>query len=333
MISMRRSIILAVGEILISSIGWAGTLTMGDVFVAVGSGQVKEFTPSGTLVQTLNDGTGSTFTTGMAFDASGNLYVTNFSSTTVSKFNADGTLASSAFLTGYTTPESILVDAAGEFFVGGNGTATIAKYAATGGAPIQTFAVAGGNGTGHTDWIDLAADQHTMLYDGEGTAIHSYNLTTQTENALFATAPNASVFAFRIIPGGTDAGDVLAADSTHAILLSSTGALLQTYALSGNGGEDFALNLDPNGTDFWTSDAATGNIWEVNIATGAIDHQFLSGSPGTTFGLAVNGEITASGPPTGGATPEPGTVSLIMFGLAGFGLFARKHRLGRELSR
>jgi hypothetical protein len=320
----RRFAALASGTILFAFSGWAAAFTLGDVFAAVGNGQVKEFTPNGTLVQILNDGSGSTFTTGMAFDSSGNLYVTNFSGTTVSKFNNNGTLANTNFLTGYATPESILLDASGNFYVGGNGSATIAKYSSSGGAPAQVFSVAGGNGTGHTDWIDLAADQHTILYDGEGTVIHSYNLTTQTENAVFGTAPNASVFAFRIIPNGGLAGEVLAADSTHAILLSTTGALLRTYTLPGNGNEDFALNLDPNGTDFWTSDAATGNIWEVNIATGAIDHQFLSGNPANTFGLVVFGEITAGGPPPPPSTPEPGTIALVVLG--GLGLATAKRR-------
>ena len=329
MLSTCRATTLALGTILISSTGWAAAFTAGDVFAAVGNGQVKEFTPNGTLVQTLNDGTGSSFTTGMAFDGSGNLFVTNFSSTTVSKFNSDGALASSNFLTGYSTPESILLDALGNLYVGGNGTATIAKYSASGGAPTQTFTVTGGNGTGHTDWIDLSADQHTILYDGEGTAIHSFNLTTQTENPLFATAPNTSVFAFRIIPGGANAGDVLAADSSHAILLSNTGALLRSYTLPGNGGNDFALNLDPNGVDFWTSDSISGNIWEVNIATGAIDHQFLSGNPGTTFGLVVDGEITAGGPPPS-TTPEPGTIGLLGLGLAGL-VFLRRNAIDSHL--
>src|SRR6516162_2048905 len=51
--------------------------TFGDVFVSVGNGQVVEFTPTGSVVQTLNDGSGSAFTTGSAFDSAGNLYVTN----------------------------------------------------------------------------------------------------------------------------------------------------------------------------------------------------------------------------------------------------------------
>jgi hypothetical protein len=56
----------------------------GDVFVGVGSGQIKRYSQTGTLLQTLNTGTGSNEMTGMAFDPSGNLYATNFTSSVVS---------------------------------------------------------------------------------------------------------------------------------------------------------------------------------------------------------------------------------------------------------
>ena len=59
----------------------------GDVFAAVGNSTVNVYTPTGTLVATLNDASGSSATTGMAFDASGNLYVTNISTNTISKFS------------------------------------------------------------------------------------------------------------------------------------------------------------------------------------------------------------------------------------------------------
>jgi hypothetical protein len=51
--------------------------TIGDVFVAVGSGRVQWRRPDGTLVATL-DTTRGGFTTGMSFDSSGRLYVTDF---------------------------------------------------------------------------------------------------------------------------------------------------------------------------------------------------------------------------------------------------------------
>jgi len=293
---------------------FGASIPLGDVAVAVGSSQVKVFSPTGTLLETLNDASGTAFTTGMVFDGSGNLYVTNFSAGNISKFDSNGNLVSSSFMTASNTPESILVNQAGNLLVGGPGAATILQYSSAGGAPTVTYAVAGGNGTGGTDWADLEPNQQTLLYDGEGTEILSYNLATKTQNTLFASGlPGSSVFEFRIIPGGTLTGDVIAADSSESILLNSAGAIIKTYTLPGNDGSDFALNLDPNGTDFWTADTS-GTVWEINIATGHVDEQWSSGS-GSTFGLVVEGQLTAGGPPPSGA-PEPGTIGLMVAGMA-----------------
>jgi hypothetical protein len=297
-------------------------IPVGDVVVAVGNGSAKVFSPTGVLLETLNDGSNSSFTTGMVFDASDNLYVTNFDTPTISKFDASGNLVASSFMTASNTPESILVTGAGNFLVGGPGAASFLQYSAAGGSPTNTFNVAGGNGTGGTDWGDLEADQQTLLYDGEGTQIKTFNLATNTQGPLFATAPNTSVFEFRIIPSGPLAGDVIAADTTDAILFNSSGTLIRTYTLPGISGADFALNLDPDGVDFWTADDE-GNVWEVNLASGAIVEQWNSGAPGLTFGLVVNGQITAAGPPPPppppSTTPEPSSILLLGTGLLGLG--------------
>jgi hypothetical protein len=314
--SLRRVVTLSIllAAAAISALAGPITIASGDVVVAIGSSQAEVFTPSGTSLGILNDASGTAFTTGMVFDAAGNLYVTNFGADNVSQFGPTGTLLSSAFLTGATnTPESILVNQAGNFLVGGPGAATILQYSASGGAPTTSYTVAGGNGTGGTDWADLESNQQTLLYDGEGTEILSYNLATHTQNAAFATGlPGNDVFEFRILPSGSLAGDVLAADSSAAVLLSTSGSVIRTYTLPGNDGSDFALNLDPNGTDFWTADTG-GTVWEVNIATGAIDEQWSSGSS-STYGLVVAGQLTASGPTSG--VPEPTTVGLVGAGLA-----------------
>lgn len=295
----------------------ATTIPVGDVAVAVGNAQVSVFSPNGTFLETLNDGSGTTYTTGMVFDTAGNLFVTNFGAENISKFNSNGGLVSSAFMNASNTPESILVNAAGNFLVGGPGANTILQYSPAGGSPTVTYTVQGGNGTGGTDWADLEPDQKTLLYDGEGSEILSYDLATNTQNAPFSTSLNYDVYEFRIIPSGAMAGDVLAADSGSAVLLDASGNIIKTYTLPGNDGGDFALNLDPDGTDFWTADPS-GTVWEVNIGTGAIDEEWSSGSPGLTFGLVVAGQLTAGGPPPPpSGTPEPGSLALLGTGLVG----------------
>jgi hypothetical protein len=303
----------------------------GDVFASVGSGTVDVFTPTGTSVCSLNDGTGAEFTTGSGFDKAGNFYVTNFGAAGVAKYNNSGGLVAGTFMApgAALVPESFSPISVGPFsgssFVGGPDHAAIDEYNTATGALIKSFSVEGGNGTGGTDWVDLGLDGHTILYDGEGTVIRTFDLATNTQGPDFATAPNSSVFALRVVPDGTFKGDVLAADSSDAIMFNSSGALVKTYTLPGNEGQDFSLNLDPNGTDFWTGDSVSGLVWEVNIATGAIEEQFNTGHGGTFFGLSVFGEITSGG--GGGPTvPESSTWAMMLLGFTGMGFIAYRRR-------
>jgi PEP-CTERM motif len=292
---------------------------VGDVFLGVSNGTVNEYTPTGTLVQTMSTGLGG-YTTGMGFDASGNLYVTDFSYGDITQFNNSGTVTNATFISGQSSPESLAFDNAGNIYVGDASLDLINEYNSSGTLIASTTAATENRGT---DWIDLASDQQTILYTSEGTSILSVNAATDTQNTDFATGlTGANAYALRIIPTGADAGDVLVADSSNALLIGTDGSLLTTYTLPGNGGGDFALNIDPNGTDFWTADFLTGDVWEVNILTGAIDEAWNSGTGGSTvFGLVVFGQQTASGGGGGTvATPEPGTLSLLglgIFGLAG----------------
>jgi hypothetical protein len=311
----------------------------GDVFASDGSGSVDVFTPTGGSVCSLNDGTGASFTTGSGFDKVGNFYVTNFGTGGVAKFDNSGGLVAGTFMApgAQPTPESFSPISLGPFsgssFVGGPGGTAIDQYDTATGALITSFTVQGGNGTGGTDWVDLKLDGHTILYDGEGTIIRSFDLATNTQGPDFATAPNASVFALRVIPDGPFTGDVLAADSSDAIMFDSSGALIKTYTLPGNGGTDFSLNLDPNGTDFWTGDDSSGLVWEVNIATGAIDEQWNTGHAGSFFGLSVFGEITSGGGGGGPTVPEPSTWAMMFLGFGGMGLIAyRKRQTKTKLS-
>src|SRR5438128_10235474 len=94
----------------------------GDVYVGLDKGMVGHYRNDGVLVETLNSGTGSAKSTGMCFDASGNLFSTQMPANTISKFRADGSLIASHFGSSYNQgPESCVVDAAGEILVGQSG--------------------------------------------------------------------------------------------------------------------------------------------------------------------------------------------------------------------
>jgi uncharacterized repeat protein (TIGR01451 family) len=289
----------------------------GTVMVSVGNGQVQEWNPSPTpaLITTISTGfTG--FTTGSAFDSSGNFYVTDFSSSAVTKFDPTGANPV-AFGSGYNEPESILFSSAGNAYVGQandphTSLAPILELNSTGGS-VGSFPAATENRG--TDWIDLASDHCTVFYTSEGTHVKRYNTCTNTQLTDFnSTALPGDAFALRILPSG----GVLIADSAQVVQLDSTGLLVKTYTFDCACSNLFALNLDPDGTSFWTADIASGNVLRVDIASGNIVEQFnVAGTGISVAGLSVKGEITVGG---GGITVSHDTPSGVttVFNFPGF---------------
>lgn len=282
----------------------------GDVFAGVGNGQINWYRNSGngfTLVMTLSVGNANTYDTGMAFDAAGNLYATNFSIPSVSKFDTNGNLLGT-FGTGYnTSPESIRLDSAGNAYVGqADGSKQILKFDSNGN-PLAAFSPA--TQDRGTDWIELAADQKTIFYTSEGDSIKRFDTTgAGTQLPDFATGlPGGAAFALRILPNG----NVLVANSDRVLQLDTLGNVIHTYQPTNSPALFFSLNLDPDGKHFWVGDIFSGTIWQIRIADAGsvVDQTINTGAGGNSLsvlaGVVVFGEITSSNSTNLPFTPSP----------------------------
>ncbi len=309
---------------------FTGPYAPGEVFVSDETGLVDVYMPDGTLLGSLN--TTQTLSAGMTFDRNGNLYVTTFSGLDstppvgVVKFDINGNLIGpfGAFPTaadGAAFPESILFNQAGSAYVGAatagygcpSGSVTSYEFSSTG-SLLNTFTVMGQ--CRGTDWVELLPDQKTLLYTSEGTSVLSFNTTTTTQNADFADGlPGASAYAFRVLPNG----NVLVADSNAVIELNPSGQQIMTYTPSASVtiGSLFALNLDPDGTSFWTADLSTGNVFRFDITSGTQIINFVTPSNGAS-GVAIFGEklvgqnnlmVTDAGTGSGTVTSTPSGIS------------------------
>jgi outer membrane protein assembly factor BamB len=290
---------------------------VGDVFAGVGTGHISQYRPftntvGATLVADLNTGSLSDEQTGMCFDTAGNLYSTNHYAQTVSRFNNLGTLINPVWASGFQYfPESCVRDRDGNVYVGevsplgtSNSVNRLRKFDANG-IQIATFNLE--KGPRGIDWIDLASDNCTIYYTSESNRIMRFNVCTNTQingvtNPWVSNLDGATgmCYGLRIRPNG----EVMVACANNVYRLDPTGTILWTYPKpTGEPAESqmFAMNLDPtpdsNGAwYFWTSIIGNGDIYKINIDTGAIVNQFTApglGAQRLMSGLVVYGEMAA----------------------------------------
>jgi hypothetical protein len=289
-------VLLAMVTFLVCSISAdAQVFSNGDVFVAIGHSQVQWRRGNGALVKTLTATvTNNINMTGMAFDSAGNLYASMFDSQAVAVFDNSGDFLTT-FGSGYNLdPESIVIDSNRNVYVGqADGSHEILKFDSTGTLLAQYTVTPDQRGS---DWIDLAGDLCTMYFTSEGKNVQRFNVCTgvQLSNLNPAPLPGTFAYAHRLRSNG----ETLVADTEFVVRLDSAGAVIQTYTAPGTN-NFFALNLDPDGTSFWTGDLSNGNVYKYDIRTGNILLQFNAGGGSNIVGgITVKGELTASaGPP------------------------------------
>src|ERR1051326_599483 len=159
---------------------WAAAFHFGDVFVGVGDGMIKHFDNNGNFIETLDTTSSGSEDTVMCFDASGNLYATTFQANMMTKFNNTGAIVLHPWGSGFNFhPESCVRDSAGNIYVGqADGTADILKFDQAGNL-LSTFDPP--TGPRGTDWIDLSADQCTMLYTSESPNVRRFDVCANTQ--------------------------------------------------------------------------------------------------------------------------------------------------------
>jgi sugar lactone lactonase YvrE len=271
----------------------------GDLYVGLDNGVVQHYTNTGHTRGTPMDSmTGSIKSTGMCFDASGNLFSTQLSANTVSKFSASGALISSHFGSGYNQgPESCVVNAAGQILVGqAGGSHDVLKFDSSGNLIARYSPTVGPGGT---DWIDLGGDQCTLYYTSLGSVVRRFNVCTNSQMSDFATAPSGPCYAHRVRPNG----EVLLTCSDDIYRFDPAGHKFQSYrdSLQPAPGVLVSLNLDPDNASFWTADAPS-RVYRVNIAPPGL-LLFTFPIPSVVGGLAVVGEPQQMPSPSPSATP------------------------------
>jgi hypothetical protein len=105
--------------------------------------------------------------------------------------------------------------------------------------------------------------------------------------------------------------------------LGTDGSLGRTYTAPG-ATDLFALNILPDGQSFLTGNInSTGEIFQFNIATGALEQTIFPNPTVDLAGLIVAGEIGIGPPPSG--IPEPGTFVLLGTALASIWVMRKRH--------
>lgn len=284
----------------------AGPFQVGDLFIGSANGVIQWRRHDGTPVRLLSLG-GTNAISALGFDPAGRLVVA--ANNALERFDTQGNLL--GFWATNITALSLAFDAQGDCYVAGGG------YNLTGGSgPIwelnnagvllSTFSVPADAEA--PVYLDLGADQHTIVYTSAGTTVKAYDAATRAPlPALVSNLSSDSIYSaedVRVLPDGS----VLVAGGTSqtAVRFDGHGNLLQTYYATNTSGDSAVLALDPDRQSFWVSTYfSPAYLYRFSLAGGPALLQLPIFLPSVNGSSAAGGSFAIFGEPRAAFVPLP----------------------------
>jgi uncharacterized protein (TIGR02145 family) len=232
---------------------------------------------------------GATTPSLIAIDASNNLYVTNFSNSTISKITPAGTVTQAwATLAANTYPYGIAIDASGNLYTANRGPKTISKITPSGdgssGTVIQTWANLGGD-EAYTLAIDATGIVYVPYVSRNRIAKITPNGATGTVNTAWVTlASGANPFSISF----DAAGNLYSANSNNTISkITPAGVVTQAWATLAASSNPQFMVFDPSG-NLYVSCWGTSKVAKIN-SSGTVTDNWSLGTNVWTAGIVLDG--------------------------------------------
>jgi secreted PhoX family phosphatase len=279
---VRRFIVTIPGILLLAALRTRAD----DVYVGFENSNdvVEEFNSSGASGINVDIGSvpGTTSSTsvpnGMAFDASGNLYVANFSSNSITEFTSTGP---KVFATGLDMPAGIAFDKYGDLYVANNGNGTIMEINPAGVSKVYAAGLSNANG---------------LAFDASG------NLYVAANDSIKVVSPSGTISTFASPDGGYDNLNNpigLAFDSSGNLYVANQNInTIEKFSPSGVGtvfasnGSDPGNPANPDGLHNPAGIAfdSSGDLFVANYG-----HTQVDGEPYEGYGISYIDEFSATG--------------------------------------
>lgn len=262
----------------------------------------------------------------MAFGPNGNLFVTSYGTNQILEYDGKTGAFDTVFATGngLKQPDGFVFGPDGTLYVSNIGTNQILKFNGTTGQYEGVFA--SGSGLNQPRSLVFGADGNLYVSNyGSGDVLRFEGPAGPNPGlALPSTGNSGAIFASGGgltdplgLTFGPDGNLYVASFGTNQVLKydQTTGSFDGVFVQSGNGlsgAHDVAFGPDGQ---LYLSGFYSGNVLTYNGTTGAYDGTIASGLDGATHLLFVPQSV-----------PEPSSVVLVCFGIAGVLGFSRRFR-------